>query len=169
MLLNIIIQDSHQLIGLKKMSKYIHSVCVLLLLSGYLLVAGCANHGIINGNTLLPVPSLTTTSSAPDTSPLPQGYNGAFIPAREGQGPADIWLVEYECIPNVLMVKMGTTVTWTSFDFKPLTIVSDAGLFASNIEPARGTFSYLFDYPGTFGYSIDPYSGCMGGAVIVVE
>ncbi len=48
-------------------------------------------------------------------------------------------------------------------------MVSDDGLFAANVEPTNGTFSYLFDTAGSFGYSIDPYSGVWQGVVIVVE
>ncbi len=138
------------------------------------MLVGCASHEEIITNTTLLISPSTTPSGTPSatvntTSPLLY-YRGAFISALEGEGPADIWLLNYESRPNVLIVKMGTTVTWTNYDYwKPLTVVSDEGLFARNIEPTGGTFSYLFEYAGTFGYTIDPYSGVWQGVVIVVK
>jgi plastocyanin len=111
----------------------------------------------------------TATTAATATTSLPN-YGGAIIPANEGQSPTEIWLDNYEARPNALVVTKGTTVTWVNHDYwKPLTVVSDDGLFAANVEPTNGTFSYLFDTAGSFGYSIDPYSGVWQGVVIVVE
>jgi plastocyanin len=134
------------------------------------MLVGCTNHEKMIGNTTLVITSSITPSRTANATSTRPSYGGAVISALEGEGPADIWLVDYESRPNVLIVKMGTTVTWTNYDgFKPLTVVSDDGLFASNIEPTGGTWSYLFEYTGTFGYTIDPYSGCWRGVVIVVE
>jgi plastocyanin len=129
------------------------------------MLVGCASHEEIIANTVLVIPSATINKTSTITD-----YHGAIIPALEGEGPAEIWLNNYESRPNALIVAMGTTVTWTNNDYwKPLTVVSDDGLFASNIEPSGGTFSYLFEYTGTFGYTIDPYSGVWQGVVIVVK
>jgi len=129
---------------------------------GSLALFGCAGHpetSIRSSSTAVPV-------SVP-ASTLPS-YGGAIIPALEGEGPADIWLANYESRPNVLIVEKGTTVTWTNNDFwKPLTVVSDDGLFAANVEPSGGTFTFLFEDVGTFGYTIDPYSSVWQGVVIV--
>jgi plastocyanin len=136
-----------------------------LLLSGCVMLIGCANHEEIIANTILVMPSATpnNTSAFPD-------YGGAVIPAHDGAGSNEIWLDDYESRPNVLIVATGTTVTWINYNNgKPLTVVSDDGLFASDIEPPAGKFSYLFEYPGAFGYTIDPYSGVWRGVVIVVK
>ena len=63
---------------------------------------------------------------------------------------------------------MGTKVTFTNFDVETYTVVSDDGLFLGVIEPNGGTWSYLFNDPGYFVYSIDPYNAELCGAVIVL-
>lgn len=143
----------------------LYRISVPLVLSGCLMLINCANHEQIIANTTLVIPPATV-----DPISTLLYYHGAIVPALEGEGPAEIWLSNYECRPNVLIVATGTTVTWTNNDYwKPLTVVSDDGLFASNIEPSGGTFSYLFEYPGSFGYTIDPYSGVWQGVVRVMK
>jgi len=153
------------------MLRSIFRVCVLLVLSSLMMVAGCTDYGRPVGTTSV-IPSLiipsTTASGTTNSAPLPPDYGGEVILAREGEGPTDIWLDNYECIPNVLTVVRGTTVTWTSFEFKPLGIISEDGSFSGNIEP-KLTWNYNFATTGTFGYSIDPYSGVWRGVVIVIE
>ena len=136
---------------------------MLLVLSSYLMMVGCTKHENIIGNTTSVIPS--TTINAISTPP---SYNGKVVLARPGQGPADIWVDKYDAYPNVLTVEMGTTVTWKNLDIVSFTVVSDDGLFAGNFEPNGGTWSYLFDDPGYFGYTIDPYNGELLGVVIVL-
>jgi plastocyanin len=157
----------------RKYLRDLYRIFVPLVLSSCLMLVGCAGHEVIIANTTLVIPSSIQPSSTPsatvNTTPALPSYHGAVIPALEGEGPADIWLDNYESRPNVLIVTISTTVTWTNNDYwKPLTVVSDDGLFASDIQPSGGKFSYLFEYAGTFGYTIDPYSGVWQGVVIVV-
>ena len=144
--------------------KTFKTMCVVLvLLASFCCVtmAGCAFPEKADGKGALATQSTIAT-------PAPPNYGGEVIPAREGQGPTEIWLDDYECIPNVLIVQKGATVTWTSFSFQPLAVVSDDGLFAGSVEPKR-TWSYVFTNTGTFGYTVDPYSGAWRGVVIVTE
>ena len=124
---------------------------------------------ILIGCTRPPASSTSSTVvETPATSSTMPSYGGAFIPALDGQGPTDIWLGDYESRPNVLIVEKGTTVTWTNNDFwKPVTVVSDDGLFVGNVEPSGGTYTFLFEDAGNFGYSVDPYSGVWRGLLIV--
>ena len=138
----------------------------------FLMLLGCTACDKTAQETSGVPPTSSSGTISPTTTPVTTtpSYGGAVIPALEGEGPNDIWLGDYEARPNVLVVERGTTVTFTNQDYwKPITLVSDDGLFAANIEPTGGTFSYVFEDAGTFGYTIDPYSGVWQGAVIVTE
>ena len=63
---------------------------------------------------------------------------------------------------------MGTTVVFKNLDIVSFTVVSDDGLFAGNMTPDRGTWSYTFEDAGIFGYTIDPYNEELRGEVIVL-
>jgi nitrite reductase (NO-forming) len=55
--------------------------------------------------------------------------------------------------PNVLMVALGTTVTWTNNDpGMPHTVTAVDGSFDSGVMQTGATFSYTFDQPGDFEY-----------------
>jgi plastocyanin len=66
----------------------------------------------------------------------------------------------------VVIVKPGTTVTWTNGDDIPHTVVSKDGLFKSKVLDTGDKFSFTFAKAGQFGYfcSIHPH---MTGTVIV--
>ena len=166
---------------------HLHKILAPVILSGCLVVAGCANRSSTTEKFTLVVTSastlsgkepstiaLTPTASSKEpsttkaTSAAPS-YKGQVIPAQFGQGPTEIWVDKYDCSPNVLIIKAGATVTWTNYDYISFTVVSDDGLFAGNMTPDKGTWSYLFDYPGAYGYSVDPYNAELQGQVIVVK
>jgi plastocyanin len=67
---------------------------------------------------------------------------------------------------QVLMVKPGTTVTWTNADDIPHTVVSKDGVFKSKVLDTGDHFSVTFAKPGQFGYfcSLHPH---MTGSIIV--
>ena len=112
-----------------------------------------------------------TTISSTATSLL---YEGIINPAQYGEPPNEIWVDGYGCYPNILTVKTGTVVTWVDFDIIPFMVTSDDhGLFEgwygpspSYGTPSHVTFSVLFSYPGTFGWSNAPYE--FTGKIIVV-
>jgi plastocyanin len=60
--------------------------------------------------------------------------------------------------PTQLMVKVGTTVTWTNRDDIPHTVVC-AGKFRSKTMDTDGTFSFTFTAPGEYKYfcSLHPH------------
>jgi len=66
----------------------------------------------------------------------------------------------------VVMVKPGTTVTWTNGDDIPHTVVSKDGLFKSKVLDTGDRFSFTFAKAGQFGYfcSLHPH---MTGTIIV--
>jgi plastocyanin len=148
-------------------------VFMLLFLSNCLMMVGCAKHEKIVGNTNSVIPSTTSNSTPrPTTSNptnTPPSFAGRVSLAKPGEGPAEIWADKYDVYPNVLTVKMGTIVTFKNLDpVTQFTVVSYDGLFAGNITPEGGTWSYTFRDPGIFGFSIDPYNAELMGEVIVL-
>jgi plastocyanin len=64
--------------------------------------------------------------------------------------------------PHNLVVSPGTTVTWTNHGMTIHSIVAERGSFSSGPIPAGGTYSQVFNDPGTYVY-YDPAFGSMGG------
>jgi plastocyanin len=66
----------------------------------------------------------------------------------------------------LVMVKPGTTVTWTNGDDIPHTVVSKDGVFKSKVLDTGDRFSFTFAKPGQFGYfcSLHPH---MTGTIVV--
>ena len=83
-------------------------------------------------------------------------YDGVNLPA-------------YSFSPARIEVKRGTTVNWINEDpITAHTVYGSNDLFASQLIPPNGKFSFTFDAVGTYGYqcSIHPW---MKGEVVVVE
>lgn len=70
--------------------------------------------------------------------------------------------------PATLTVRAGTRVTWTNHDEDPHTVTSSDNphAFASGALDTNGTFSFMFDKPGTYRYycAIHPH---MTGVIVV--
>ena len=157
-----------------------------------LIVSGCGGHAF---NSLLSTPAAAVlTSDSPTESPYiiktplqtqstsntaasGTGYFGLVSPPRPGQPPDQIWVDAYQCTPNVLTIKAGTTITWVDFDVHDYTIISDdPGLFSGEIVPSEfgfgfpgpQTFSYRFTTTGSYGWSAPPDYFVTMGLVIVV-
>lgn len=117
-------------------------------------------------------------SGAPPSTPTGTSTTdeGFVIPPLAREPPNQIWTDGYDCYPNVLIVTAGTTVTWVDIDIIPFIVISDDGLFqgwiwysdAPDVHEYGATFSFLFAYPGTFGYYLSPYYNTLVGEVIVV-
>ena len=109
----------------------------VLVVSSFLLAAGCASTENTGANTTSTQSSSTGLPTLNTASTVPS-WGGLAIPAPDGAGPADIWLDDYESRPNVLTVETGTTVTWINYDNgKPLSLTSDDALFAVEMVHLR--------------------------------
>ena len=83
-------------------------------------------------------------------------YNGTNVPA-------------YSFSPARIEVKRGTTVSWINNDeITAHTVYDSNGLFASQLIPPKGKFSFTFDAVGTYGYQCNLHPW-MKGEVVVVE
>jgi plastocyanin len=68
--------------------------------------------------------------------------------------------------PTPLMVKAGSTVTWTNKDDEPHTAVSDTGVFKSGGMDTNESFSFKFDKPGTYHYICTIHPRMVGTIVV---
>ena len=68
--------------------------------------------------------------------------------------------------PTPLMVKAGSTVTWTNMDDEPHTAVSDTGVFKSGGMDTNESFSFKFDEPGTYHYRCTIHPRMVGTIVV---
>jgi plastocyanin len=68
--------------------------------------------------------------------------------------------------PQRVVVKSGTTVTWTNEDDIPHTIASSTKLFKSNALDTKDKFTFTFTTPGAYEYfcSLHPH---MTGTIVV--
>lgn len=125
----------------------------LLALAAAILVAACG--GAAPGQA---------TSSTPSAA------------ASEGL-TAGISVVDYKFVPRVLVVDVGTTVTWTNTDVSAHDVVSTNGpsteadttdLFAAALGTGD-SFSFTFDKAGTYYYECRTHAAvqAMHGTVVV--
>jgi plastocyanin len=73
--------------------------------------------------------------------------------------------------PQVITVKVGTTITWTDKDGAQHTVTSDSGPTSFNsgpLTPSGGTFKFTFSQAGTYSYHCMIHPS-MTATVIVVS
>jgi plastocyanin len=87
----------------------------------------------------------------------------AATPAPKGPSVA---IKGFAFAPQVIVVKPGTTITWTNADEDPHTVTANDKSFHSAAMDSDDTFSFTFTRPGEFAYfcSLHPH---MTGKVIV--
>jgi plastocyanin len=70
--------------------------------------------------------------------------------------------------PVTVMVKPGTTVTWTNQDEDEHTVTANDGSFSSSPLTTGATYTHTFTAPGTYQYhcAIHPF---MHGTVVVTN
>src|SRR4051794_29717212 len=68
--------------------------------------------------------------------------------------------------PERLVIKAGTTVTWTNRDDIPHTVASKDRLFKSKVMDTDESYSFTFSTPGEYSYfcSLHPH---MVGTIVV--
>ena len=68
--------------------------------------------------------------------------------------------------PQIVTVKLGTTVHWTNQDSEAHTVTSDTGTFNSPVLQPGADYSFRFTKPGAYSYhcTIHPF---MTGKVVV--
>jgi plastocyanin len=161
---------------------------------GQIVVTGDPNPDIYEGfpvpaSSAAPSPAQTpagsetpgATSAPPaSTEPTPAASGTTFtvdIPAGAFNFQADAAADEFadaenppDYAPNVLMVPLGATVTWTNNDpGMTHTVTAADGSFDSGMLAAGQSWSYTFDQPGDFDYACTPHPWMKGRVSVMMH
>ena len=90
----------------------------------------------------------------------------ALAPLAAKTGDSAVEIDNFVFGPERLVVKAGTTVTWTNRDDIPHTVASKERLFKSKAMDTDDSYSFTFTTPGEFAYfcSLHPH---MTGIIVV--
>jgi plastocyanin len=91
----------------------------------------------------------------------------ATLPAASARAAeTEVKIDNFAFAPQRIVVKAGTTVTWTNADDAPHTVASSSKVFKSGALDTEDKFSFTFATPGTYEYfcSLHPH---MTGTVVV--
>jgi plastocyanin len=91
----------------------------------------------------------------------------ATLPAASARAAeTEVKIDNFAFAPQRIVVKAGTTVTWTNADDAPHTVASSSKAFKSGALDTEDKFSFTFATPGTYEYfcSLHPH---MTGTVVV--
>ncbi len=94
------------------------------------------------------------------------GTERAFGKTAPVAGESEVILTDYQFVPQVLTVTVGSEVTWTSNDVVFHTVTADDGSFGSGMLRPNATFKNTFEEPGEYSYSCSIHPS-MRGTVIV--
>ena len=104
-------------------------------------------------------------TAMPSMSGMPMTAPAAASAAKPVAGNA-VTIRNFAFGPQVVTVKLGTTVHWTNSDSEAHTVTSDTGAFNSPVLQPGAGYSFMFTKPGTYSYhcTIHPF---MTGKVVV--
>src|SRR5439155_21686445 len=108
---------------------------------------------------------------APAVRAVVPDLHGSAMPtettAVAGPPPSTIVVAKgFMFAPASLTVRAGSTVTWTSSDDEPHSVVGEAGLFRSGALDTGESFSFRFDRPGTYRYTCSIHPRMVGTIVV---
>jgi plastocyanin len=139
--------------------KFSHSVVLLIVFAGVILIAGC---------TSSPAPSPVVTTVPPTPMPtapavqttVPVSISSTVAPTPVPTSTPDdtqkaVSIKNLEFSPKDIIVKAGTTVTWTNMDALPHTVTSKTPspvAFDSGTLQQGKTFAFTFTQTGKYNY-----------------
>ena len=85
---------------------------------------------------------------------------------RDGQGAAQVEIVDFTFKPSTLTVKAGTTVTWTNRDGFAHTVDSEDDSFVSESLNQGDSFRHTFETTGTFPYICGIHNSMTGTVTV---
>jgi amicyanin len=96
---------------------------------------------------------------------MPSGMNmsgmpsSAAAPASAPVAADSVTIHNFAYGPQVVAVKVGTTVHWTNSDTEAHTVTSNTGAFDSPVLQPGASYSFTFTKPGTYSYycTIHPF------------
>jgi plastocyanin len=115
-------------------------------------------------------------AGAPDMGVLPEAPSSGSVSTDQSEltttlvaVPVDIAIKNFAYDPGSLIVKKGTTVTWTNEDSVSHTVTASGTRGPSSPTLGKGeTYSYTFDTPGRYDYSCMIHPS-MHGTVTVTQ
>jgi plastocyanin len=131
-----------------------------------LFLAGCGGSSS-SVNTSVP-PTATTAPTLPPATVAP---TTAPATPTAVSGSAAVTIQNFSFNPQVITVKVGTTITWTDKDSTAHTVTSLSGPTSFNsgdLTPSGGTFHFTFSQAGTYSYHCMIHPS-MTATVIVVS
>jgi len=121
----------------------------------------------LSGKIIVVQASATSPSSNPTAAPTTIGGSPTVA-----VGEAEVELEDFQMVPQVLTVKVGTRVKFSNKDQAAHTVTSDTGLFDSGSLQKGEEFFYTFAAAGEYPYYCAPHGGPggqgMSGKIIVV-
>ena len=90
----------------------------------------------------------------------------AFPATSTRAAEMEVQIDNFTFAPQRLVVKAGTTITWTNDDDIPHTVASSTKTFKSSALDTKDKFSFTFTTPGAYEYfcSLHPH---MTGVIVV--
>ena len=136
----------------------------------------------VDGKVVTPAFAVTSSLAAAPTPeptvPQPSATPPAASPTVGGGSPTvvvgegEVDLEDFQFVPKVLTVKVGTTVKFSNKDRVGHTVTSDTGLFDSGNLNKGEEFFFTFTEVGEYPYYCAPHGGPggvgMAGLIIVV-
>ena len=109
------------------------------------------------------VASIAPATPAPTPAPTPVAATPALATPAPTPAPTPVVCAKKSCAvairyfafdPATLIVKVGTTVTWTNGDTAPHTVTFKTGGVASLLMVIGATFKHTFSVPGSYPYHL---------------
>jgi len=91
----------------------------------------------------------------------------AYNPPDPDQPDYSFYMDAYELRPNLMLIKAGTLVTFVNVDNKPFFVESVDELFFGITSPLGLSWSYVFNTPGVFAFTVSPYNATEIGVIVV--
>jgi plastocyanin len=116
------------------------------------------------------VPSFAGTAAGSSTSmsTMQMPAAAATTPVAAPVATNQVNIANFGFAPGTVMVKPGTTVTWTQQDEDQHTVTADDGSFGSSPLTTGQTFTHTFTTPGTYHYHCAIHQ-FMHGTVVVTN
>jgi len=123
----------------------------------------------ITSKTVVPTPTATSAPTSPPATVAPT--TAPASPTAVSGNSAAVTIQSFAFHPQVITVKVGTTITWTDKDSFAHTVTSVSGPTSFNsgdLTPSGGTFQFKFSQAGTYNYHCMIHPS-MTATVIVVS
>lgn len=109
--------------------------------------------------------ALVTTVCADAVNAAPPSSSSASM--AQAAAVPEVSISNFTFQPALLVVKVGTKVTWTNRDSTPHTVTSSDKRFVSSSGlDTNDQYSYVFDRPGTYEYFCSLHPMMVGKVVV---